>query len=135
MILKEVSLLPIRYGALNVQAGTLFCDSDFQKEVGHSSTSNSHMQCCVAQSQPCRLALGLLAALHCECHCSWLEEPHHVCCIVVITITKDSAADGDSGLHRWLLAPCRAAAWTDTPALHWQALQRSTCILGRQKAA
>ena len=22
-----------RYGALNVQAGTLFCDADFQKEV------------------------------------------------------------------------------------------------------
>ena len=55
---EKVLLLSVRYGALNVQAGTLFCDSDFQEEVGNSSLLNSHMQCYVAQPQPCKVALG-----------------------------------------------------------------------------
>ena len=59
---EESSLLPIRYGALNVQAGTLFCDSDFQKEVGNKSILKSHVYCCVARSQPCRVAQGRLTA-------------------------------------------------------------------------
>ena len=46
---EDTLLLPVRYGALNVQAGTLFCDSDFQKEVGKISRLNLHMQCCMAQ--------------------------------------------------------------------------------------
>ncbi|CAK0784300.1 hypothetical protein CVIRNUC_007504 [Coccomyxa viridis] len=32
-----------RYGALNVQAGTLFCDSDFQKEVASGTLSSSSL--------------------------------------------------------------------------------------------
>lgn len=35
-VFSEIYLLCYRYGALNVQAGTLFCDADFQKEVSHT---------------------------------------------------------------------------------------------------
>ena len=39
-----------RYGALNVQAGTQFCDAEFQAEVSKGKISSSSLDryCCVA---------------------------------------------------------------------------------------
>lgn len=55
---------PCRYGALNMQAGTLFCDTAFQREVATGSLSNASLDryTCVALAGVTTGALPLIAA-------------------------------------------------------------------------
>ena len=43
---------PARYGAFNIQAGTQFCDQDFQKEMagGKMTSTSLDKYCCIALS-------------------------------------------------------------------------------------
>lgn len=49
-LFRDMLLDCCRYGALNVQAGTQFCDADFQKEVATGKVTSGSLDrfCCIA---------------------------------------------------------------------------------------